>query len=741
MNMEITERRPLVRIVAARQQPSEEILATEQKPSGAALALDPAKGPAVVRADKAPPHGAEAGEAPRLVGQSDAGFSPGGDAANWRKMSLRELYTTHDGKVSDKWSLYLTEYDRLFAPYRDRPIRILEIGTQNGGSLELWSKYFAKAKKVVGCDINQDCARLRYDDPRISVVIGNANVERTRKQILRACDSFDIIIDDGSHQSSDVICSFAKYFPHLNDGGLYVVEDLHCSYWKEFAGGLFNPASSIGFFKLLVDVVHREHWGIDKARSELLHKFEERYGVNFLEGALRKVHSLEFANSLCFIRKQDDQTNLLGPRIVAGRADVISPLRASNGMSCLQFDQRDSKWSSQTIDHEMLLRAEILGAEIGAEREHETSQKMAADDRALGEARGQLAQIQGASAARERELQSQLDAASQKMAAAEGALAELREQLAQTQAASAVRERELQSQLDAASQKMAADEGALAELREQLNQAQTASAARERELQSQLEAASQKMAAAERALAELSGQLTLTETGSAAREREVQRQLDAASQKMVAAERALAETEAGSAARERELQRQVEATEAGSAARERELQRQVEAASQKMATNERALAEAREQLALIEAASTARERELQSQLDTASQKMAADERALTEARTQRAQAEARLNERFGEIATLTQLLHQTESVAEWMRQIASVLLGGRSRRGRLAWFLPGPAAHALRKIQLKRRGLFDAAAYFKANSDVARSGADPLRHYVDFGIKEGRRRG
>jgi cephalosporin hydroxylase len=735
--MESTERRPLVRIVAARQQANGEAQGTEQKSSGAALALDPTKGPAVMRAEEAPPQGAEIGTARGRVAQKDVGFSPSRDAGNWRMMDLRQLYETHDGKVSDKWSLYLTEYDRLFAPYRDRPVRILEIGIQNGGSLELWGKYFAKAEKIVGCDINQDCIRLQYDDPRISVVVGNANAERTRKQILRACDSFDIIIDDGSHQSSDVICSFSKYFSCLNEGGLYVVEDLHCSYWKEFAGGLYNPASSIGFFKLLVDVVHREHWGIDKARSELLHKFEERYGFQFLEGTLRKVHSLEFTNSLCFIRKQEDQTNQLGPRIVAGRSDVISPLRASNGMKCLQFDQRDSKWSSQTTDHEMLLRAEILGAEIGAERERElqgqlgaASQKTALDDRALSEARGQLTQIQGASAARERELQSQLDAASQKMAAAEGALAELREQLTQTQAASAARVRELQSQLDAASQKMAADEGALAELREQLNQAQAASAARERELQSQLEAASQKMAAAERALAELSGQLTLTETGSAAREREVQRQLDAASRKMAAAERALAETEAGSAARERELQRQVDA------------------ASQKMATNERALAEARGQLTLTEAASAARERELQSQLDAASQKKAADDRALAEAHTQRAQAEARLSERFGEIATLTQLLRETErllgeaeSAAEWMRQTASVLLGGRSRRGRLAWFLPGPAAHALRKIQLKRRGLFDPAAYFKAHHDVARSGADPLRHYVDFGIKEGRRRG
>jgi glycosyltransferase involved in cell wall biosynthesis len=107
-------------------------------------------------------------------------------------------------------------------------------------------------------------------------------------------------------------------------------------------------------------------------------------------------------------------------------------------------------------------------------------------------------------------------------------------------------------------------------------------------------------------------------------------------------------------------------------------------------------------------------------------------------------AEARLNERFGEIATLTRLLREEENTArraadeaEWMRQTAAVLLGGGSWRGKLAWLLPGPAAHALRKIQLKRRGLFDARAYLRENTDVARLGADALRHYINFGIKEG----
>src|SRR5450830_1175849 len=171
------------------------------------------------------------------------------------RKSLHQLYAEHTGKVSDKWSLYLTECDRLFDDYRDKPVRLLEIGVQNGGSLEIWSKYFSNASALIGCDINPDCARLSYDDPRIGVIVGDANAPDVREQVLLRSPQFDIIIDDGSHLSSDIIKSFALYFPRVVEGGVFIAEDLHCSYWGHFEGGLFYPYSSISFFKRLADVI------------------------------------------------------------------------------------------------------------------------------------------------------------------------------------------------------------------------------------------------------------------------------------------------------------------------------------------------------------------------------------------------------------------------------------------------------------------------------------------------------
>ncbi|MCD2511082.1 glycosyltransferase [Comamonas endophytica] len=260
--------------------------------------------------------------------------------------SLVQLYQEHQGKVSDKWEIYLAEYDRIFSGFRSQPIRMLEIGIQNGGSLEIWTEYFRNARIFIGCDINPACSRLSYEDPRVKVVIGDANAEVTAAQILGHSPAFDLIIDDGSHVSSDIVKSFAFYFRHLEQGGVFVAEDLHCSYWQDFEGGLYHPYSSLAFFKRLVDVINHEHWGIDRERKELVRGFSEQYQTQFDEAQLAQIHSIEFFNSVCVVRKKTARANVLGDRIVAGRSDQVVPgLQALSGSSLAQ-PQSANPWTA-----------------------------------------------------------------------------------------------------------------------------------------------------------------------------------------------------------------------------------------------------------------------------------------------------------------------------------------------------------------------------------------------------------
>lgn len=276
--------------------------------------------------------------------------------------TLAELSQIHRGKLSDKWSSYLSTYDRLLAEFKSSPVRLLEIGIQNGGSLELWARYFACAQNLVGCDIDPACADLSFEDPRIKLFIGDANAEATQSAILEHCNQFDVIIDDGSHTSGDIITSFVRYFGHLQYGGMFIIEDLHCSYWKEFDGGLYMPHSSMAFLKQLADVINHEHWGVPMSCRVFLQSFAEHFGLNFDDSLLTQIHSIEFTNSVCVIRKSGELTNLLGNRSVVGvEAKVCDLLIGLNGVISSSPSQTENEWSTSRTQLDENCNADIVG--------------------------------------------------------------------------------------------------------------------------------------------------------------------------------------------------------------------------------------------------------------------------------------------------------------------------------------------------------------------------------------------
>jgi len=247
--------------------------------------------------------------------------------------NLIELYAEHKGKVSDKWSLYLEIYDSLFKDMRDDNLALLEIGIQNGGSLEIWKRFFPLAKSIIGCDINPKCINLKYSEQNIKIIVGDANEAATRQAILSISNDFHIVIDDGSHRSSDIIKSFCLYFPSINPGGLFIAEDLHCSYWAPFEGGLRNGLSSIEFFKRLVDILNFEHWTTREQKADSLQSFFDKYECTITDEDLSSIHSIEFINSMCIIRKKSMQYNTLGKRIVVGSdASIVSEVVALNNL-------------------------------------------------------------------------------------------------------------------------------------------------------------------------------------------------------------------------------------------------------------------------------------------------------------------------------------------------------------------------------------------------------------------------
>ncbi len=232
--------------------------------------------------------------------------------------SIENLHKNKTGKVSDKWASYLPYYDQLFSPLRDKPIRLLEIGVQNGGSLETWSDYFDNASLLIGCDIDPRCGNLNYNDPRINIVVGDANSDVTYQKLLAITTEYDIVIDDGSHKSMDIINSFINYFPLLTPGGVFVIEDTCCLFMDEFGGGVLNEFNAYAFFKRLTDVVNFQFWKNDVSINSYLRTFFNLASTPpfILDGW---IESIEFRNSIITIKKSiRPGHDKLGERIIVG---------------------------------------------------------------------------------------------------------------------------------------------------------------------------------------------------------------------------------------------------------------------------------------------------------------------------------------------------------------------------------------------------------------------------------------
>ena len=87
--------------------------------------------------------------------------------------------------------------------------------------------------------------------------------------------------------------SFVQLWAHLTDGGIYIVEDTHSSYWPSFGGGFREKNSFIEFSKDLVDRLHS--WYTDQDDIFPFHPIA------------RELASVQFYDSMVIFEKKIKQ--------------------------------------------------------------------------------------------------------------------------------------------------------------------------------------------------------------------------------------------------------------------------------------------------------------------------------------------------------------------------------------------------------------------------------------------------
>lgn len=210
---------------------------------------------------------------------------------------LNDLALQAGADKSSVYHNYTEAYSVYFAPLKDTPVKFLEIGIYKGASVKLWENYFKKGELHF---IDITLGNVEYFSKTAQYHLVNQESPRELEAFVQKVGGdFDIIIDDGGHTMQQQITSFKSLFPHVKSGGVYVIEDLHTSYWRNWPEAKASQ-TTIAYLKSLIDdlnyvgqkTTRASHINISASNLPDLTYFKEH------------IHSMHFYDSLVFIFKR-----------------------------------------------------------------------------------------------------------------------------------------------------------------------------------------------------------------------------------------------------------------------------------------------------------------------------------------------------------------------------------------------------------------------------------------------------
>ena len=221
---------------------------------------------------------------------------------------LEKYFEANNDRLIHKWMHYFEIYDHHFSRFRGTDVHILEFGVSQGGSLQMWKDYFGPQCRIYGVDINPHCKALEED--RITIFTGDQEDRIFLRSLAASVPRIDILIDDGGHSMRQQIATFEELFGRIAENGVYLCEDLHTSYWKEWGGGYRRRNTFIEYSKRFIDSIHAWH---SKSRALKVDDFT------------RSAHSLHYYDSILVIEKRHIQAPTHRKTGVASVPDYASP--------------------------------------------------------------------------------------------------------------------------------------------------------------------------------------------------------------------------------------------------------------------------------------------------------------------------------------------------------------------------------------------------------------------------------
>lgn len=218
---------------------------------------------------------------------------------------LNQIALQAGADKSSAFHNYTEIYAQYFAKFRNEPIKFMEIGIYKGSSVKLWEQYFPNAELHF---IDITTKYIEYYSQRSHYHFVDQSDRKALQTLAQNIlgGGFDVILDDGGHTMDGQITSFQVLFPFVKSGGMYIIEDLHTSYWRSFGGKgtqqhpKAGQGTTVGYLQNLIDDLNytgavtgcADDNKVPPALQKTLNYFQDQ------------IYSMHFYDSVCIIIKK-----------------------------------------------------------------------------------------------------------------------------------------------------------------------------------------------------------------------------------------------------------------------------------------------------------------------------------------------------------------------------------------------------------------------------------------------------
>lgn len=165
---------------------------------------------------------------------------------------------------------YTAIYDFLFSSIRNNELTLCEIGIYENKSIQCWRNYFPHAT-IYGFEYNTSFIDNAKKDNLTNVIYDFIDVKDPNSidtTFGRQNKTFDIIIDDSTHEVNDQLNIINMSYKYLKTGGYLIIEDIFKSCDLNIYSNFLDGSNCKFKSRFVVDanhsLMHSGNWDNDR---------------------------------------------------------------------------------------------------------------------------------------------------------------------------------------------------------------------------------------------------------------------------------------------------------------------------------------------------------------------------------------------------------------------------------------------------------------------------------------------